>query len=88
LKNAGFETQVVELDLNSEAGESLKRKIEIKAGEKIGQILNISSFSSGAVRVSATSGQDGFRFDDKAFDYLSSKKEIKVLLVSQNSADD
>ncbi len=85
--NAGGEAVTTELAISGLGGQRVARKISIEAGSVAGYTFDLSAFAGGPIRAALTSTGDGYADDDVAYGYLSSRRIVRVTLVTTSESN-
>lgn len=82
--NASGERRDTEIVISGGGGQRIARNISIDANSTLAQTFDLSTFNGGPVRAALSATGDGFADDDVAFGYLSSRRVVRVTLVSES----
>ncbi len=82
--NAGSKRRSTEIVISGAAGQRVAREISVEANGTVTQTIDLSAFNGGPVRAALTSTGDGFADDDVAYGYLSSRRVVRVTLVTDS----
>lgn len=82
--NAGSQRQTTEIVISGTGGQRIAREIIVAANGTVTHTFDLSSFNGGPVRAAVTSTGDGFKDDDVAYGYLSSRRVVRVTLVTSS----
>jgi len=85
--NAGSEPATTEIVISSIGERRIAREITVPAGGVAGQTFDLSEFAGGPIRAALTATDDGFPDDDVAYGYLSSRRVVRVTLVSNSELE-
>ncbi len=82
--NAGNTDRTAEIVVSGTGGQEVTREISIEANAVLTETIDTSMFNGGPVRAALTSTDDAFADDDVAYGYLSSRRAVRVTLVSNS----
>jgi hypothetical protein len=82
--NAGNQARTTEIVVSGAGEQRIAREVSIAANSVVTQTIDLSSFNGGPVRAALTSTNDAFADDDVAYGYLSSRRIVRVTLVSDS----
>ncbi|UCH49343.1 MAG: BatA domain-containing protein [Betaproteobacteria bacterium] len=85
--NAGSEPVTTEVVISGLGEQRVTRKISIEADSFAGHTFDLSDFPGGPIRAALTSARDGYADDDIAYGYLSSRRIVRVTLVTRSDSD-
>jgi hypothetical protein len=84
VSNAGSNGRTTEIVVSGTGDQRVTRQVSVEANSVVTQIIDLSMFNGGPVRAALTSTDDAFADDDVAFGYLSSRRIVRVTLVSNS----
>ena len=82
--NAGNKRRTTEIVVSGAGEQRIAREVSIEANSVVIQTIDLSMFNGGPVRAALTSTDDAFSDDDVAYGYLSSRRIVRVTLVSDS----
>jgi hypothetical protein len=82
--NAGSERHTTEIVVSGTGEQRIAREVSVEANGTVTQTFDLSAFNGGPVRAALTSTGDGFTDDDVAYGYLSSRRVVRVTLVTSS----
>ena len=82
--NAGNKRRTTEIVVSGAGEQRIAREVSIEANSVVIQTIDLSMFNGGPVRAALTSTGDAFADDDVAYGYLSSRRIVRVTLVSDS----
>ncbi len=82
--NAGSERKTTEIVVSGASGQAITREVSVEANGAVTETIDLSTFNGGPVRAALTSTDDGFADDDVAYGYLSSRRVVRVTLVTNS----
>lgn len=85
--NAGSEPKTTEIVVSGLGDQRVTREITVEANSFASEIFDISAFSGGPIRAALTATADAYADDDVAFGYLSSRRIVRVTLVTTSGGD-
>jgi len=85
--NAGKEPVTAEIVISGVGDQRISRKVSVEANSYAGQAFDISAFPGGPIRAALTATGDAYRDDDVAYGYLSSRRIVRVTLVTNSSGN-
>lgn len=85
--NAGSVPVTTEVVISGLGEQRVTREISINAGSFAGDTFDLSAFPGGPIRAALTSTADGYADDDVAYGYLSSRRIVRVTLVTPSDSD-
>ncbi len=80
--NAGSKPVTAEIVISGVGEQRISRKVSVEANSYTGQTFDLSAFPGGPIRAALTATGDGYRDDDVAYGYLSSRRIVRVTLVT------
>lgn len=84
--NASPNNKRVDLTLAGAGAASLQRTLQLAAGARATEVLDVSGYAAGPLRVSVDSSYDALPTDDVAFAYLPPTRPLHVVLVTPGNA--
>ncbi|NIO43794.1 MAG: hypothetical protein GTO41_28730 [Burkholderiales bacterium] len=84
--NAGSEPANTEIVISGLGGERVTREIAVDANSFTGHTFDLSAFPGGPIRAALTATGDAYADDDVAYGYLSSRRVVRVTLVSNSDS--
>lgn len=85
--NSSAQERTTEIVISGTGNQRVARKVSIAAGSSAGQVFDISMFGGGPIRAALTATGDGYSEDDVAYGYLSSRRLVRVTLVTDAAND-
>jgi len=82
--NAGNKPRTTEIVVSGAGEQRIAREVSIAANSVVTQTFDLSRFNGGPVRAALISTDDAFADDDVAYGYLSSRRIVRVTLVSDS----
>lgn len=83
--NAGNKPRTTEIVISGAGEQRIAREVSIAANSVVTQTIDLSMFNGGPVRAALMSTNDAFADDDVAYGYLSSRRVVRVTLVSESN---
>jgi hypothetical protein len=80
--NAGSQPVSAQVVISGLGKERISRTVSVPAHSYTGQTFNISAFPGGPIRAALTATGDAYPDDDVAYGYLSSRRRVHVVLVT------
>jgi hypothetical protein len=85
--NAGSVPVTTQVVISGLGEQRVTREISIEADSFAGDTFDLSAFPGGPIRAALTSTGDGYADDDVAYGYLSSRRIVRVTLVTTSDSD-
>ncbi|UCD69251.1 MAG: BatA domain-containing protein [Betaproteobacteria bacterium] len=85
--NAGSEPVTTQVVISRLGEQRVTRTISIKADSSAGHTFDLSAFPGGPIRAALSSTGDGYADDDVAYGYLSSRRIVRVTLVTASASN-
>ena len=85
--NAGSEPVTTEIVISGLGEQRVTRKIPIDPRSSAGHTFDLSAFPGGPIRAALTATGDGYADDDIAYGYLSSRRIVRVTLVTTSDGE-
>jgi hypothetical protein len=85
--NAGNQPVSAEVVISGLGKERISRKVSVPAHGYTGQTFDVSAFPGGPIRAALTATGDAYRADDVAYGYLSSRRSVHVVLVTNSGGN-
>ena len=80
--NASAGNKRVELRVAGAGGKAISKNLRLAGRTASSEVLDVSGFDGGPLRVTVTTDSDTFALDDNAFAFLPSKRVVRVALVT------
>ncbi len=85
--NSGSEPATAQIVISGLGEQRITREVTIEANSFVGDTFDLSSFPGGPIRAALTVTGDGYADDDVAYGYLSSRRIVRVTLVTNSDRD-